>query len=924
LWCLLGTNNTSFKLSSTSFARQLQLARKLTLLSAVMAEPEIAAAARARPDEDDRFQTLDLLACLGDQAPTTSAIAVQACSLAPTLKERLLASAEAHERATFDSVGNALLLCGIELPYKSSVYAAVAGLICSPSPVATNSAAPTDAEDVSDAADAVETVKPAELVDDGTAKYGPELAHRLGTAVVQDLQSALRIGSSARASRALRYLAELTNSRVVSAESFVAVLETILCAADDELSRPSRGANNVHARGEFLASIAMSCLPWAGAALRDLVPEHLDSLVAHVHSIRDFWVPNRWRAIAVGNDALASENFAEMLSAVLDMIKTDWATSPHVLPAYHALFPGQLALSSSPSTAPPAVELEPFTLPAHSKLTRYTPPSFRLCLLSSPEKSYADVDADGAMQEAEDDNRADGKGKSPASDQSAKQTAVDRFLLRQYVVDVLDNFVADHVRCAERLLNVPMLRDANDVIVEVVFSEMCATPMPANPAVYYGTVFVDLCKVKDSRLPVKLLTAVERMFQDSDALDPEVFDRLTEWFSFHLSNFHYKWNWADWAVYADADMVDKFPFRALFCRDVLDRSIRLSYYDRIRKLVPDDMAMFLPNPIGAGNSVRFSKEINDQLLRIVAGSGKQPPPVVKERLAALLPASAFGDDEVEANLAQLVALVRAILQGSARTLSHFDTLAERYMPLLASMASAGGVPAKKAITLEACSFWSASHLRTLYVLDKLSTYRIIDGLAILDYLLSMVRIDQEGNAITLSAMEICGRLEESPVWELARLVFSRSRSRLAGARQEVTAASGAAARATEGDAEEVEARIAHAKSSAQNAKTEVRQLVLLGLRRLFMLCDVIFSAQELGAKDQTADDSADGAASNGRVFGWRALGMMREMGRKHPEQMETLLDEIRVETSDCRERHARLKEVFEELEEVAGCDIQVL
>jgi nuclear cap-binding protein subunit 1 len=495
---------------------------------------------------------------------------------------------------------------------------------------------------------------------------------------------------------------------------------------------------------------------------------------------------------------------------------------------------------------------------------------------------------------------------------------VDRCVLRQYVVDVLDNFVADHARGAERLLNVPMLSDANEVIVEVVFSEMCATPMPANPAVYYGTVFVDLCKVKDSRLPIKLLTAVERMFQDSDALDPEVFDRLTEWFSFHLSNFQYKWNWAEWAVYADADMIDNFPFRALFCRDVLDRSIRLAYHERISKIVPEDMAMFLPKLIGPGNIARFSKDINEQLLKIVAGSGKQSPPVVKERLEALLPASAFGDDTSESNLAQLVALTRAILQGSARTLSHFDTLVERYLPLLSSMSAAGGVPARKAITLEACAFWSSSHLRTLYVLDKLSTYRVIDGLAILDYLLSMVRIDQEGNAVTLEPLELCARLEESPVWELARLVFSRARSRLAGARHEVTAASGAAARATEGDAEVVEGRIGRAKSSAQNAKAEVKQLVLLGLRRLFMLCDTIFSAQE----QNTAD--APAVTSNGRVFEWRAVGMIREIGRKHPEQIETLLDEIRVETSESRERHSRLQEVFEVLEEVAGCDIQVL
>jgi MIF4G like len=101
------------------------------------------------------------------------------------------------------------------------------------------------------------------------------------------------------------------------------------------------------------------------------------------------------------------------------------------------------------------------------------------------------------------------------------------------VADVLDNFVSDHVKSAERLLTVPMLVAANDIIVESVFSELCSIPMPAFPSVYYGTVFVDLCKVKDLRLAMKLLTAVQKMFHDAGSLAPEVFDRLTVLYSKH-------------------------------------------------------------------------------------------------------------------------------------------------------------------------------------------------------------------------------------------------------------------------------------------------------------------------------------------------------------------------------------------------------
>jgi hypothetical protein len=290
---------------------------------------------------------------------------------------------------------------------------------------------------------------------------------------------------------------------------------------------------------------------------------------------------------------------------------------------------------------------------------------------------------------------------------------------------------------------------------------------------------------------------------------------------------------------------------------------------------------------------------------------------VHERLLSLIPSASFEGDEKKANLARLVALIRALLQGSSRTLSHFDTLVERYMPLLQNLSSSGGVAARKAIAFETGAFWSESHLRTLYVLDKLSTYRVIDGLAILDYLFSDVGVNAGGEAVTLSPLRLCVRLEESPLWELVRLVFARARSRLEGARAELTGASAAASHATEGDAENVEDRLNKAKTVAQSAKAELTQLVLLGLRRLFMLSDIIFTA--LQARSET--EAEEGIATNGHVFSWRALGMMREIGRKHPDQVEAILEDVRGETEELRERHSSLKEAFEVLEEIAGCDI---
>lgn len=951
---------------------------------------------------NSRVQIMDLLATVGDRASPKGdasfvfeATCVQIRNVSDSLISRMTKNADAaaaaaaaaadaaggdaapppmppskkDDRETFDAVGNALMRCGTELPFKAGIYATVAALICA-SPEAGHSA---------------------------------RLAAALGVAVSSELVHGVREGRAPLARRSLRYLAELAKASVVSEKALVDVVTALLEAAVTELSQTARGANNVHARGEFLADVALSALPFCGKYLQKTCPEELERICELVRAVIDAWLPNRWRAVAVGHAGLASEAFGELTSALLDLMETqDWEVAEEVLPQYCVRFADDIETA-------PKVEVEKFVLPKHSKLTRYTPPRFRLCLLSSPEVRHV-RDEDGGEEEGEaagdaemvetgakaenegikdegengaageeggtgdavekdedavmkssDEKKEDadagagesdtaGKGGdadmkeeekeksdvpekvedkvvengdeskdvemksngvSKKANAARKQSPVDRYVLRQYVVDVLDNFVSRHSMGADRLLAMPMLFGKNDVIVETLFSEMCATPTPTNPSIYYGSLFVDLCKVKDSRLPIKLLAAVEKMFLDSGSLEEEAFDRLTAWFSFHLSNFGFKWNWADWAVYADTDMVEKFPFRALFCRDVLDRMVRLSYRDRIVKIVPEDMLYFLPPAIGTGNPVRFNKEISEQLTRIVAGAGKQPAPIVKERLDLLFPSSAFDGDEKQANLTRLVALIRALLQGASRTLSHFDTLIERYRDLLVEMSVSGGVAARKAVALEAGVFWSSSDLRRLYVLDKLSNHRIIDGLAILDYLFTDTGVDESGETVSHSPPDLCKRLEQSGIWELARLVFSRARSRLEGARAELALASSLAVNVTEGDVERAEERIKAAKAGAQHDKTMLSQLVLLALRRLFMLSDIVLRHME----------TVEEGRGVGEVFTWRALGMMLEIGRKHPDHVEGVLDEVRDETASFREQHISLQNAFDALEEIAGCDI---
>ncbi|PXF41977.1 Nuclear cap-binding protein subunit 1 [Gracilariopsis chorda] len=946
------------------------------------------------PEEAERLDTLNAYAKLADKAIDSNAtqdipMDIEAvCSASST---RMRANPKALK-----FVVHSLSRCAIALPMKSPIYATVTGLLTC-----------------------------------GSEAFAKDLASRVIETVGKELDTYLRAGKPSPARRALRFLACLTDCRVVSAESMADLLIELLEAALFEFTDANRSERGVHCRGVFLGDVALSAIPWVAKALNEREPEQVSRICQLAEKIEGAWEASKWRGVAPANKSRCVSCFSELLGVFFFLRENGWIVPTDVICRPQDLFPqlshGGLALPL-PSTA----------VPAHSKLSRYSSPRFRMMFVNLPQeqrlsskgKNAMDTDQDGDLPDEktpaeqtpkssngsqevpssslnndeegqksahedvenripkeeniniknEEDvashnepngtgdmenmqkrqvsadpsnvpdrqvaNTSDGDAPKAMNDQNkvtpshddaedetemtdlgTERTPVVRYILRCYIADVIDNFGENHALAAQRLLMLPMFREQSGEIVESVFSQMCATPEPCFPPVYFGTLFVDLCRVKETRLPTNLLTAVNTMFQEAGDMDPETFDRLAEWFAFHLSNFGYKWNWSDWALYADADMVDKFPYRALFCKDVLRRCIRLSYFERITGIVPTEMSFFFPSRPGTGDRSRFKPEINDELMKIVTGRGKQEAAFVKQRLAELIPAfvPVGREDEKEkvennATLERLAALIRAILQAGCRTMSHFDIVSERYEGILREMSMKGGHYAKRLVTLEVVTFWKDVHIRKVYVLDKLRARGIIDGQAIIDSCLAIERVSEKlGRVESLGYKEVEVNLSDSGCWELIRLVLSRSVSREEVARTELERVSQMAAAANEGETENMGSMLQQAKRRVEKAKNEVAELVLVTLRRLFGVCSMLLAATQIDS-----DDVAMGRGNERELPGfggkpiwyWRCTGMMRELARKHARHITIVIDQLDNDTRDNRDCHRVLWESFETIKEI--------
>eukprot|EP00178_Gracilaria_changii_P014255 TRINITY_DN40323_c0_g1_i1.p1 TRINITY_DN40323_c0_g1~~TRINITY_DN40323_c0_g1_i1.p1 ORF type:complete len:956 (+),score=137.59 TRINITY_DN40323_c0_g1_i1:6423-9290(+) len=945
------------------------------------------------PEEAERLDTLNAYAKLADRSISNGDLG----SVSREIES--MCSASCTRMGTnphaMKFVVHSISRCAVALPIKSPLYATVTGLLTC-----------------------------------GSEPFAKELGNRIVESAAKEFETHLRAGKSSSARRALRFLACLTECRVVSAQTMADQIIALLEATVFELSEANRSERGVHCRGVFLGELALSPCAWIAKALHERVPEKLDKIVALVERVESLWDGSRWRGLAPANKNRSVPSFSEMLIGFNYLHNHKWIVSTEVIPRPQDQFP-QLSHGGL------NINLLSTSVPAHSKLSKYSSPRFRMILVNPKQEKISlmssdrmqtlgegedglnrmdeDVDSarlpngsqnvtfssltipdggsvNGVGDDSDDKSREaimkgkatladaaqrcdsskldqkeqpvdqsmddapnhpgaknepkspngvtavnDGAANAPEEDtamteEENQRTPVTRYILRCYIADIIDNFGENHTLAAERLLNLPVFREQSDEIVESVFSQMCATPTPCFPPVYFGTLFVDLCRVKETRLPTNLLTAVNTMFQEAGDMDPESFDRLTEWFSFHLSNFGYKWNWSDWALYADAEMVDKFPYRALFCKDVLRRCIRLSYYERIVGIVPQEMSFFFPPKPGSGDRSRFNPEINGELMKIVTGKGKQDAATVKRTLDELIPMrEEEGDDgerdkkEAEVNLARLSALIRAILQAGCRTLSHFDIVSERYEGILREMSAKGGSLAKRLVTLEVVTFWKNIHIRKMYVLDKLCARSVIDGQAIIDSCLAFERVsEKQGQTERVSDMDMEANLNDSGCWELIRLVMSRAVSREEAARGELQLASQKAASANEGETENVVALLQGAKRRVELAKNEVAELVLVAQRRLFGIFARLLTVNKTDSEEivMGQGEERELPGFNGKpIWYWRCAGMMRELARKHARHLSIIIDQLDNDTRDTRDQHRVLWESFETIKEIEASDM---
>lgn len=139
--------------------------------------------------------------------------------------------------------------------------------------------------------------------------------------------------------------------------------------------------------------------------------------------------------------------------------------------------------------------------------------------------------------------------------------SIEYFILQEAISDTMELFEVNRKDCARYLLGIansfepkcfkhdiddPEGWSLSDLLVEASFSQMLRLPTPPVRQVFYSCVFIELCRAETASFPMALGRGVKTLFERLPQMDAECTARLWSWFSHHLSNFGFQWDWKSW------------------------------------------------------------------------------------------------------------------------------------------------------------------------------------------------------------------------------------------------------------------------------------------------------------------------------------------------------------------------------------------
>eukprot|EP00268_Persea_americana_P003351 TRINITY_DN11016_c0_g1_i1.p1 TRINITY_DN11016_c0_g1~~TRINITY_DN11016_c0_g1_i1.p1 ORF type:complete len:909 (-),score=191.41 TRINITY_DN11016_c0_g1_i1:321-2897(-) len=560
-----------------------------------------------------------------------------------------------------------------------------------------------------------------------------------------NLQDALYMDNCDRVRILMRFVTVLMCSKVLQPGSVVVAFETLLSSAattvDEEAGNPSW-----QARADFYITCILACLPWGGAELFEQVPEEIERVMAAVEA----YLRIRKQDYGVGltvlehDKAHAEKDFLEDLWDRIQVLSNNgWKVDSVLKP--HLLFEAQLVDGKSH-------EFGPITCPEQPE-----PPSSLSGINIGKQKHDAELKYPRRLRRL---------NIFPAS-KAENMQPIDRFVVEEYLLDVLLYLNGCRKECASYMVGLPVPFRYEYLMAETIFSQLLLLPKPPFKPIYYTLVIIDLCKALPGAFPAVVAGAVRSLFEKIADLDMECRTRLILWFSHHLANFQFIWPWEEWAYVLE---LPKWAPQRVFVQEVLEREVRLSYWDKIKQSIENAPSLEELLPPKVGPSFKYSAEdgretiehtLFTELNGMVKGK-KTAREIISWIEESVIP--------LHGSKIALEVIVQTLLHIGSKSFTHLMTVLERYGQVIARLCP--DLDKQVALIDEVSSFWKNSAQMTAVAIDRMMGYRLISNLAIVNWVFSPSNIEQ---------FHTTDRL-----WEILQNAVNKTYNRISDLRKEIS------------------------------------------------------------------------------------------------------------------------------------------
>jgi len=356
-------------------------------------------------------------------------------------------------------------------------------------------------------------------------------------------------------------------------------------------------------------------------------------------------------------------------------------------------------------------------------------------------------------------------------------------------------------------------------------------------------------------------------------MDVECIDRFADWLSFHLSNFDYKWNWTKWSF---VQAMKEDTVKKMFVREVLEKCVRLSYWERVRRTIPDELALLMMNkplPI-----LKYSEQDPDYALYQTLIAKMRNKEIDKQILQWL-------HDQNQLSLEVKVELtVNCVAEIGSKSFSHLLNALERYNTLLRTLINNSQTRGQ---TISAFAhFWRNSSAHIIIALDKLMTYRIIDNISIVNWLFSN---------------EVLPDFTRGYVWDILRNTVNKTVARTETVRKQLAKT----LQPTEQSSSTPQLSASATQEALETAEREQKELLLVVFQRF-----CISISNHLTNCEANNTDPYD-------YWYYSALGHLKEIGRKFHEEIRPFISTLEsiLFTSEV---DSRITSVFHQFKMVGG------